>query len=191
MTRAVFLGKDRLEPAAMHPWRWHFNFTGYAMVMSMNIRIRKGENRDIGILVTFLRYLFAIEKDFTIDADRHRTGLHLLLAEPHASTIFVAEADGVVVGMVTAQIVISTSIGGYSILLEDMYVASGFRRKGVGSKLLEQVLVWGSEHDARRVQLVADTANTGAFRFYRQAGLLESHMTALYGKLDAINSNSA
>jgi len=76
---------------------------------------------------------------------------HLLLAEPHASTIFVAEADGVVVGMVTAQIVISTSIGGYSILLEDMYVASGFRRKGVGSKLLEQVLVWGSEHDARRV----------------------------------------
>ena len=183
--------KDRLEPAAMHPWCWHFNFTGYAMVMSMNIRIRKGENRDIEMLVTFLRYLFAIEKDFTIDADRHRTGLHLLLAEHHASTIFVAEADGVVVGMVTAQIVISTSIGGYSILLEDMYVASGFRRKGVGSKLLEQVLVWGSKHDARRVQLVADTANTGAFRFYRQAGLLESHMTALYGKLDAINSNSA
>ena len=68
---------------------------------------------------------------------------------------FVAEADDIVVGMVTAQIVVSTSIGGYSILLEDMYVASGFRRKGVGSKLLELVLVWGSERDARRVQLVA------------------------------------
>ena len=157
----------------------------------MDLIIRKGDDGDLEMLATFLKRLFTLEKDFTIDADRHRAGLHLLLAEPHARTIFVAEADGVVVGMVTAQIVVSTSIGGYSILLEDMYVASGFRRKGVGSKLLEQVLVWGSEHDARRVQLVADTANTEAFRFYRQAGLLESHMTALYGKLDAINSNSA
>jgi len=152
-----------------------------------NIRIRKGEPGDIETMVTFLYHLFAIEKDFATDADKHRAGLQLLLAETYARAIFVAEADGNVVGMVTAQIVVSTSSGGYSILLEDMYVASGFRRKGIGIKLLEQVLVWGSGQGARRVQLVADVTNIGALIFYRQAGLLTSRMTALYGTLDAIN----
>jgi len=157
----------------------------------MNILTRKGEAGDIEQLVTFLQHLFAIEKDFTIDAERHRAGLHLLLAAPEARAVFVAEAAGAVVGMVTAQLVVSTSVGGYSILLEDMYVAAGFRRKGVGSKLLGQVFIWGFERGARRVQLVAAETNTGAFRFYRQAGLLKSHMTALYGKLDDIKPYSA
>jgi len=157
----------------------------------MNIRIRKGEAGDIETLATFLQDLFAIEKDFTIDVDRHRAGLHLLLAEPHARTIFVAEAAGVVVGMVTAQLVVSTSSGGYSILLEDMYVAPGFRRKGIGAKLLDQVLVWGAERGACRVQLVAAAGNNRALRFYRRAGLLKSDMTALYGKMDAVNRNLA
>lgn len=156
-----------------------------------NISIRKGESGDIETMVTFLYHLFAIEKNFATDADKHRTGLQLLLAETCARAIFVAEADGDVVGMVTAQIVVSTSVGGYSILLEDMYIASGFRRKGIGSKLLAHVLVWGSGQGARRVQLVADVTNAGALIFYRQAGLLTSRMTALYGTLDAINKKLA
>jgi GNAT superfamily N-acetyltransferase len=153
----------------------------------MNIRIRKGEPGDIETMVTFLHHLFALEKDFAIDADKNRAGLQLLLADQHAKTIYIAEAAGKVVGMVTAQIVVSTSSGGYSILLEDMYIASGFRRKGIGTKLLEQVIVWGSGQGARRVQLVADVTNIGALMFYRQVGLLTSRMTALYGTLDVIN----
>jgi hypothetical protein len=52
---------------------------------------------------------------------------------------------------------------------------------------LEQVIVWGSGQGAHRIQLVADVTNIGALMFYRQAGLVTSRMTALYGKLDAIN----
>ena len=152
-----------------------------------NIRIRKGEPGDIQTMVTFLHHLFELEKDFAIDADKNRVGLQLLLVDQHAGTIYIAEAAGKVVGMVTAQIVVSTSSGGYSILLEDMYVASGFRRRGIGTKLLEQVIVWGSGQRAGRVQLVADVTNIGALIFYRQAGLLTSRMTALYGTLDVIN----
>jgi GNAT superfamily N-acetyltransferase len=152
-----------------------------------NIFIRKGEPRDIETMVTFLYHLFSIEKDFATNADKYRAGLQLLLAEPLSRAIFVAEAYGDVVGMVTVQIVVSTSSGGYSILLEDMYIVSGFRRKGIGSKLLAHVLVWGSKQGICRVQLVADVTNIGALMFYRQAGLLTSQMTALYGTLDAIN----
>lgn len=153
----------------------------------MNISIRKGESGDIETMVTFLHHLFAMEKDFTIDADKNRAGLQLLLTQPYNGAIFVAEVDNGFVGMVTAQIVVSTSSGGYSILLEDMYVASGFRRKGIGTKLLEQVIVWGSGQGARRVQLVADVTNIGALMFYQLAGLQKSQMTALYAKVDTMN----
>jgi len=161
------------------------HFTGSATMM--RILIRQGEARDVEILVTFLQELFTLEKDFAADTENQRAGLLLLLSNPGEAAVFVAEADGAIVGMVTAQIVVSTSIGGYSILLEDMYVSSGFRRQGVGSKLLEQVLAWGSERGASRVQLVVATSNARAFRFYRQAGLLKSHVTAFYGKLDVMN----
>lgn len=155
----------------------------------MDIRIRKGMEGDIDILAVFLRHLFAIERDFSGDADLHKEGLRLLFKDPYLKAIFVAESDGTLVGMVTAQIVVSTSVGGYSVLLEDLFVASGFRRKGIGSKLLAQVLAWGAERDARRMQLVAATANTRALNFYRHAGLLKSGMTALYGKLSTIKPN--
>ncbi|MGA9110214.1 MAG: GNAT family N-acetyltransferase [Smithella sp.] len=168
-----------------HGWRWPYNFMEIETVK--NIRIRKGEPRDIETMVTFLHHLFALEKDFAIDADKNRAGLQLLLDDQRVRKIFVAETAGKVVGMVTAQIVVSTSSGGYSLLLEDMYVDSGFRRKAIGTKLLKQVLVWGSGQGADRVQLVADVTNIGALMFYWQAGLLTSRMTALYGTLDAIN----
>lgn len=152
-----------------------------------NIQIREGEDGDIEKLMTFLRQLFSIEKDFTIDADKHRAGLRLLLATPETSTIFVAEADGTVAGMVTAQIVVSTSVGGYSVLIEDMFVASGFRRQGIGSKLLGRVIIWCCEQGARRIQLVADTENAAALIFYRKAGLMKSRMIAFYGTPDVIS----
>lgn len=153
----------------------------------MNIRIRRGEARDIEILISFLHNLFALEKDFAIDDDKQRAGLQLLLEQRRAAVIFVAEADYAVAGMVTAQLVVSTATGGYSVLLEDMYVENGFRRLGIGSKLLGQVIAWGYEQGARRLQLVAARTNTPALRFYRQAGLRKSNMTALYGELDVID----
>lgn len=156
----------------------------------MDIVIRRGETGDLERLAAFLQQLFMSETDFAADTAKNRAGLGLLLMNPEAGTIFVAEAAGIVVGMVTAQLVVSTSAGGYSILLEDMYVAPGYRRKGVASRLLAQALAWGSERNARRIQLVAAEANTGALWFYRQAGLRKSQMTALYGLLDNINLNS-
>jgi hypothetical protein len=96
----------------------------------MNIHIRKAEPGDIEMLVKFLHLLFTIEKDFTLDADKHRAGLHLLLENHRRGTIFVAETDVMLVGMATAQIVVSTASGGYSILLEDMYVEIPLKQAG-------------------------------------------------------------
>jgi GNAT superfamily N-acetyltransferase len=148
----------------------------------MDVRIRRGREGDIETLAALIGRLFEVEKDFQGDADNYRAGLRMLI-DGAASAVFVAEAGGSVAGMVTAQLVVSTAAGGHSVLLEDMYVAAGMRRRRIGTKLLEEVLAWGWERGARRIQLVAAASNTGALMFYRQSGLLTSGMTALYGKL--------
>jgi GNAT superfamily N-acetyltransferase len=145
-----------------------------------NLRIRNGESRDIETMVTFLHHLFAIEKDFMIDADKNRVGLQLLLADPHVKTIFVAVVDNAIVGMVTAQLVVSTAAGGYSVLLEDMYVTDNMRRLGIGTALMQKVQKWGDKKGALRIQLVADERNRTALMFYRRSGFQGSGMTGLY-----------
>lgn len=153
----------------------------------MTIMIRKAGSEDIDAMISLLQALFTIEQDFLADADHQRRGLLLLLSHPGQAAVFVAQVNGEVVGMVSAQVVVSTAVGAYSVLLEDMFVKTEHRRMGIGSKLLEQVVDWGVEKGAMRVQLVADETNTRALKFYRQAGLITGRMTALYGKMDVLN----
>ena len=156
----------------------------------MNVTIRKGEKKDLETLISFLHELFSMEDDFASDAERQRTGLQLLLADPYLRAVFVADADGSPVGMVTAQLVVSTAEGGFSVLLEDLYVHDRFRRMGIASQLLERIIAWGGRRGALRVQLVADARNDTALRFYGQAGLFSSRMTALYGRADTVGKHA-
>ena len=146
----------------------------------MHIRLRKGVRADIDGLSTLLAGLFSLETDFTIDLEKQKAGLALFLDGREGRAIFVAEDDGVLVGMVTCQLVISTAAGGYSVLLEDMYVLEAYRQKRVGTALIRQIQNWGTEQGAMRIQLVADERNTTARVFYKRLGFQGSFMTGLY-----------
>ncbi len=146
----------------------------------MSITVRKAGNNDIAILAEFLSELFSIESDFQVDEVRQREGLRLLLENETAAIVLVAEYEGRVCGMLSGQLVVSTAAGAYSILVEDMYVASEFRRNGVATKLLAVLEKWGREKGARRMQLVADQNNDAALALYRKNNFTCGQMTALY-----------
>lgn len=123
---------------------------------------------DIDALVALLDVLFSIEQDFIPDEAAQRQGLELLLASPDRGQIFVARhrLEGVI-GMVSAQLVISTAIGAPSAWIEDMVVQRQFRGQGVGKLLLEKVREWAVSKGAGRIQLLADADNAPALDFYR------------------------
>jgi GNAT superfamily N-acetyltransferase len=146
----------------------------------MHIRLRKGCPADIYKLSTLLSGLFSLETDFAVDPDKQKAGLALFLDGREDKAIFVAEEDGVIIGMVTCQLVVSTAAGGFSILLEDMYVLDAYRRKYVGTGLIRLARNWGINQDALRIQLVADERNKPAQLFYKKLGFKESHMTGFY-----------
>lgn len=127
--------------------------------------------QDIEELLSLLADLFTIEQDFQPDRARQSAGLRLLLASPSTAAVLVARtASGQVIGMVTAQLVISTAEGAPSVWVEDLVVAQPHRGHGLGRRLLEAVLQWAQTHGATRAQLLADIDNDAALGFYERLG---------------------
>ena len=134
----------------------------------MAVRIDVATLDDVEALVALLNVLFSIEQDFKPDAEAQRRGLRLLIGGSGSGRIFVARhASQGVVGMVSAQLVISTAIGAPSAWVEDMVVAEAFRGQGLGQALLAAAGDWARSQGAGRLQLLADADNQPALDFYR------------------------
>ncbi|PKO92646.1 MAG: GNAT family N-acetyltransferase [Betaproteobacteria bacterium HGW-Betaproteobacteria-1] len=137
-------------------------------VLKQALKIEQAEAADIPALAQLLSELFAIEQDFDCDHEKQIRGLGLLLNDTERAAVLVArDAENRVVGMVTAQLVISTAEGAYSAWIEDMVVTSSYRGSGIGRSLLEQVTAWAKSKGASRAQLLVDLDNQPAIDYYR------------------------
>ena len=140
--------------------------------------IRPAVISDIQDMTNLLRLLFSIEADFEFNEACHQEGLRLMLENPK-SCIKVAETGGIVVGMCTGQLLISTAQGGLSLLVEDMVVQENIRGQGIGSRLLQEVISWGFANGALRAQLLADKNNHQALGFYEKLGWKQTQLKGL------------
>ena len=141
------------------------------MEMKHTVMIRNAVLSDIEPMVGLLKQLFAIEADFIFDADKHRRGLRLLLDGCHKhKCIKVAEYDQRVVGMCSAQTLISSAEGGMVALVEDLVVDKKFRGRGIGALLMKSIEAWRNTLGLKRLQLLADCQNRPALDFYKNNG---------------------
>lgn len=147
--------------------------------MSDALIIRSAARSDLDALVSLLGVLFSIEADFRPDPERQRRGLLRALTDPDRAGVLVAERAGAVIGMVTAQLVVSTAEGGASAWIEDMVVAAPERGRGVGRRLLEAIEAWATARGASRLQLLADRENAPALAFYARLGWSATRLVCL------------
>jgi GNAT superfamily N-acetyltransferase len=137
----------------------------------MTITIDHAVEGDVAALVALLSLLFSIETDFMPDPIIQRRGLELLLAHPSHGQAFVARhVTAGLVGMASAQLVVSTAVGACSAWIEDVVIDPAFRGQGVGRALLDKARDWAKAKGATRIQLLADADNQPALDFYRHLG---------------------
>ena len=148
-----------------------------------NISIRQSVSSDIPYMCSMLEALFSIETDFTIDMEKQAAGLNLFLNRKDKA-IFIADT-GTPSGMITGQLLVSTASGGYSLLVEDLFVMPGFRKQGIASMLVRRLTDWAKGQGAVRAQLVADTENAPATAFYSKLGFSQSRMAGFYKAIKA------
>jgi GNAT superfamily N-acetyltransferase len=133
---------------------------------------------DLPALVELLSALFAIEKDFAVDRLKQERGLLLMLSAPDRAAIMVCREKGTgdVLGMATAQLLVSTAAGGLSAQVEDVVVRADARGRGIGTRLLDACGDWSRERGAMRLVLSADERNQRAEEFYFRRGWVRSGM---------------
>lgn len=128
--------------------------------------VREAVPADIADMVRLLKSLFSLEADFAYDEIKQRRGLEMMLEDGARRCIMVAEQNGRVIGMVTAQLLVSTAEGGLSALLEDLVVEESYQGQGTGRALLLSLEAWAAAQGVKRLQLLADRGNTRALGFY-------------------------
>jgi GNAT superfamily N-acetyltransferase len=135
---------------------------------------------DLEELVDLLKTLFAIEKDFVFNAAVQRRGLALMLEGGGDSRCLkVAEVDQEIIGMCSAQMLISTAEGGRSALVEDLVVKTARQSGNIGSQLLQAIESWAGENGAARLQLLVDQTNLPALAFYEKRNWQRTRMICL------------
>jgi GNAT superfamily N-acetyltransferase len=141
---------------------------------------------DLPALTALLKALFAIEEDFVFDEQKQRRGLFLMIdgCGKHRCML-VAEMSGQVVGMCSAQVVVSTAEGREAAVVEDVVVREDCRGRGIGTTLMDAIGKWAGERGISRLQLLADRDNGGGINFYRKLGWQATRLICLRKRLGA------
>jgi GNAT superfamily N-acetyltransferase len=100
-----------------------------------------------------------------------------LLANP-AYIVLVASSEHTVIGFLAGSRREADALRPViSAELESMFVAPGWRGRGVGQGLAERFLAWAREHGAVWVTVTAYATNTGALAFYQRLGFARHTVT--------------
>jgi RimJ/RimL family protein N-acetyltransferase len=141
--------------------------------MTEPFTIREARRADAASLSAFVARLIAerlpviFRRDRGPTEDEEREFIDKIASAPR-SVLFVAEAKGSIVGMLDfhgEQRAQREHSGGFG-----MSVARQWRRAGIGTKLIESLIVWAEPHGIRRIELEVFSNNHGAIALYRKAG---------------------
>jgi ribosomal protein S18 acetylase RimI-like enzyme len=146
----------------------------------MNVSIRRADPADYQAVCELLAELDALHAEHLPDVFRKTEGPARewdyycgLLADDNVA-VFVAEADGRVVGLAHVAIreapAIPIFVPRRYAVVDAIGVRSGFRRRGIGRRLLDAVHAWAVEKGASSVELNVHEFNQEAIAFYRAVG---------------------
>ena len=79
--------------------------------MATDVVIRLARPEDIETMVKLVSLIFSVEEDFSIDVEKQQRGLEMFFAYPSGRCLLVAEFQGNVIGMCSAQLLVSTAEG--------------------------------------------------------------------------------
>ena len=137
----------------------------------MKVTIRPATSADLDGLLPLIAQLTTGEKTYA--EPRHAAASDALdwIARSPDVTLLVADADGAIVGTVTAAVIpILTEDARPSMVLEAMVVDANARRLGIGRALLDRALEIAKERRCSKVELQSRKERAWAHAFYESYG---------------------
>lgn len=150
------------------------------MASAANIRIVPATERDVPLILEFIRGLAAYERHLDrLEATEARIRETLFGPDPAASVIFAFEGDKPV-GFAVFYFTYSTFTGLPGLYLEDLFVKPDARGLGIGRQLLRHLAKLAKEKGCWRIEWAVLHWNETAIGFYRKLGAIPMEEWAVY-----------
>ncbi|HWT02028.1 MAG TPA: GNAT family N-acetyltransferase [Pyrinomonadaceae bacterium] len=101
--------------------------------------IHKATSEDIPALVEMMREFYA-ESDYPLDGNWAAGSFSALLRDDSLGAVWVASRDSEPAGYVVLTVRFSMEYGGLDAFIDDLFVRTAFRRRGLGRALVKALL---------------------------------------------------
>jgi GNAT superfamily N-acetyltransferase len=141
----------------------------------MTLTIRKAEERDASLIVSFIKDLAEYERlAHEVEATEDDIAKALFGSNPRAFAD-IAEWEGRPAGFALWFYNFSTFRGRHGIYLEDLFVRPEFRSKGIGKALLKHLARRCVDENLPRLEWWVLDWNEPALKFYHSIGAVPMH----------------
>jgi GNAT superfamily N-acetyltransferase len=141
------------------------------------ITIRKGIVEDYEQILALIKAFAVFQKT----PEKVTVTLEQMIEDKDIFQCFVAEVDNTIVAF--ASFFFSYySWSGKAIDLDDLYVKEEYRKRNIGTRLLNEVLQFAKAHQCKSVRWLVSRWNENAINFYKNMGAVvdDTEMTCVY-----------
>jgi ribosomal protein S18 acetylase RimI-like enzyme len=136
----------------------------------MNTTTRLATSGDHNVVVTLALAFRDQSHPRSLPEAEVASSVERLLVDPMTDFLLAFSERGDAVGYVQLRYQYSLWVSGSIAQLEDVFVMSSFRRRGIGLQLLDAAAARASERLARFIWLNTNERNLAAVRLYTRAG---------------------
>lgn len=148
------------------------------------LRWRSADPADQAQLLAMMQ-AFYMEDRIAYDETRILSALAALRLDPALGTVLLLSAeDGEVAGYLVLGVCFSLEQGGRHALLDELYLGSSMRGRGLGGQALALARQWAVQAGLPALRLEVHRHNPRAKSLYERAGFVDDHRDMLTLRLD-------
>ncbi len=119
------------------------------------------------IIIKFIQELYKHE-DIRFEESMARNALEQLLQDDSLGYVWLIYCGEKAIGYLVLTFGYSLEFGGRDALIDELYIREGYRRAGIGTKVLEFVTEFCNSLEIKAIHLVVERKNNTAHSLYRK-----------------------
>jgi GNAT superfamily N-acetyltransferase len=135
----------------------------------MNLRFRKGTEKDVPLIFSFIKELAIYEKMLDSVTATEKTLKKTIFDEGYAEVFFAVE-DDIEVGFALYFYNYSTFYGKPGLYLEDIFIKEPYRNQGIGKKMFKELARIAQDKGCCKIQWWCLNWNQPSIDFYLKLG---------------------
>ncbi len=134
---------------------------------------KEADKSDIEAIIAMMREFYAIDH-YPFNGDLTRAMLHTLIDDKQLGKLWLIYSDGNLAGYIVLTFVFSFEYGGKIAFIDELFILSAFRSRGLGRKAIEFIKQEADKLLLKVLYLEIERHNTTAQKLYIAANF-ESH----------------